>query len=113
MFEVMRFAVEQINNSTTILPNITLGYEIFDFCLHNQNFPSILDFISDNRRINISNKLNKHNVIGLVGPYGSTETLAIAPLFMMDLIPMVCIPINKSAFNWVFLYFISHNITTK
>ncbi|KAF7695056.1 hypothetical protein HF521_006779 [Silurus meridionalis] len=89
MFEVMRFAVEQINNSSTILPNISLGYEIFDFCLHNQNFPSILDFISDNGRINVSGKENKHNVIGLVGPYGSTEALAIAPLFMMDFIPMI------------------------
>ncbi|GAA6112023.1 taste receptor type 1 member 1-like [Tachysurus ichikawai] len=89
MFEVMRFSVEQINNSTTILPNVTLGYTIFDFCLYNQNFPSILDFISDNGHINVSEKENKHNVIGLVGPYGSTEALAIAPLFMMDLIPMI------------------------
>ncbi|KAI5621965.1 taste receptor, type 1, member 2, tandem duplicate 2 precursor, partial [Silurus asotus] len=89
MFEVMRFAVEQINNSSTILPNVSLGYEIFDFCLHNQNFPSILDFISDNGRINVSGKENKHNIIGLVGPYGSTEALAIAPLFMMDFIPMI------------------------
>lgn len=91
MFEVMRFAVEQINNSTIILPNISLGYEIFDFCLYNQNFPSILDFISDNGKINVSANEDKHNVIGLIGPYGSTEALAIAPLFMMYLIPMVCI----------------------
>lgn len=91
MLEVMRFAVEQINNSTTILPNISLGYKIFDFCLYNQNFPSILDFISDNGQINVSAKENKNNVIGLIGTYGSTEALAIAPLFMMDLIPMVCI----------------------
>ncbi|XP_062854597.1 taste receptor type 1 member 1-like [Trichomycterus rosablanca] len=91
MLQVMRFAVEQINNSTTLLPNISLGYEIFDFCLNNQNFPSILDFISDNNRIKVqaSFEENKHNVIGLVGPYGSSESLAIAPLFMMDLIPMI------------------------
>ncbi|XP_053092063.1 taste receptor type 1 member 1-like [Pangasianodon hypophthalmus] len=89
MFEVMRFAVEQINNSTTILPNITLGYEIYDYCLKTRSFPSILDFISDKGRINVSAKKSKHNVIGLVGAYASSQSMSVAPLFMMDLIPMI------------------------
>lgn len=95
MFEVMRFAVEQINNSTSILPNIYLGYEIFDFCLYKQNFPSILGLISDNGRINVSANENKHNVIGLVGAYASSQSMSVAPLLMMDLIPMVCISSEK------------------
>ncbi|XP_053480519.1 taste receptor type 1 member 1-like [Ictalurus furcatus] len=108
MLEVMRFAVEQINNSTTILPNISLGYEIFDFCLYNQNFPSILNFISDNGRINVSAKENKHNVIGLIGPYGSTEALGIAPLFMTDLIPMISYAASSSDLSnkWVYPSFL-------
>lgn len=99
MFEVMRFAVEQINNSTAILPNVTIGYEIFDFCLKTQNFPSILDFISDNGRINVSAKEMKHNVIGLVGAYASSQSMTVAPLFMMDLIPMVSISSEIQCFR--------------
>ncbi|KAK3565684.1 hypothetical protein QTP86_014045 [Hemibagrus guttatus] len=99
MFEVMRFAVEQINNSTTILPNITLGYEIFDYCLKTRSFPSILEFISDNGRINLSTKENKHNVIGLVGAYASSQSMSVAPLFMMDLIPMILNYLRKLSFT--------------
>ncbi|TSL97294.1 Taste receptor type 1 member 1 [Bagarius yarrelli] len=89
MFEVMRFAVEQINNSTGILPNIQLGYEIFDYCLKTRSFPSILHFIADNGELKVSGKENRHNVIGLVGAYASSQSMSVAPLFMMDLIPMI------------------------
>ncbi|XP_017322619.1 taste receptor type 1 member 1 [Ictalurus punctatus] len=108
MLEVMRFAVEQINNSTTILPNISLGYEIFDYCLKTRSFPSILYFISDNGRINMSAKENKHNVIGLVGAYASSESVSVAPLFMMDLIPMISYASSSYSLSnkWVYPSFL-------
>lgn len=86
----MRFAVEEINNSTLILPNVTLGYELLDFCSNVLNLPTVLDFISRNGSIDIDDKeeyLSK--IIGIIGPYGSEDTIIIAPLFMMHLIPMV------------------------
>ncbi|XP_016329122.1 taste receptor type 1 member 1-like [Sinocyclocheilus anshuiensis] len=91
MLQVMRFAVEEINNSTTLLPNVSLGYEIFDYCSNTKNFNSVLRFISKNGSIKPKEKLNNYQpkVIALTGPYGSTRTMTIAPLFTMDLIPMV------------------------
>ncbi|KAK1786990.1 hypothetical protein P4O66_017361, partial [Electrophorus voltai] len=100
-FEVMRFAVEEINNSSTLLPNVSIGYKIFDICYYIQNLPSYLDFISLNGQIKVepNSKDYRHNVIGLVGPYGSEEALAVAPLFMMDLIPMLLQNVKRSNFT--------------
>lgn len=94
----MRFSVEEINNSTSLLPNVTLGYKIFDHCSDTQNFPGIFNLISVNGLIQPwdgslkdGSLKNASKVIAVVGTYTSTETLTVAPLFMADLIPMVSI----------------------
>ncbi|XP_073326999.1 taste receptor type 1 member 1-like [Pagrus major] len=103
-FQVMRFSVEEINNSTNLLPNVSLGYEIFDHCSDTQSFPGILNLISVNGMIQPWREPNKNlskvsKVIAVVGTYVSTETRTIAPLFMMNLIPMVSYGASSSIFS--------------
>lgn len=87
----MRFTVDEINNSTSLLPNVTLGYEMFDHCSDTLSFPGILKLVSVNGQIQPwaepNTKLSK--VIAVVGPFTSTQSLTAAPFFMADLIPMV------------------------
>ncbi|XP_069383238.1 taste receptor type 1 member 2-like [Paralichthys olivaceus] len=100
----MRFAVEEINNSTNLLPNVSLGYDIFDQCSEFQNFPGIFNLISFNGSIKLLGEKHENifkmiKVVGLVGPFSSTETVTVAPLFMLDFIPMVSYGASFSAFS--------------
>ncbi|XP_063063872.1 taste receptor type 1 member 1-like [Engraulis encrasicolus] len=97
----MRFAIEEINNSTSILPNVTLGYQIFDHCTAVQTFSSSLQLLSRNNSIQARQSYNQHlpNIIGLTGPLTSSESITLAPLFMVDLIPVVSYGASSSVLS--------------
>ncbi|XP_023283330.1 taste receptor type 1 member 1-like [Seriola lalandi dorsalis] len=106
-FQLMRFSVEEINNSTNLLPNVSLGYEIFDHCSDIQNFPGIFNLISVSGLIQPwgephkqhGHESNVSRVIAVVGPFSSTQALTVAPLLMADLIPMVNYGSSSSIFS--------------
>ncbi|KAK5863355.1 hypothetical protein PBY51_000392 [Eleginops maclovinus] len=100
-FQLMRFSVEEINNSTNLLPNVSLGYEIFDHCSDLHNFPGILQLLSVNGLIKPWGEQHKNpsKVKAVVGPFSSTNTLTVAPLFMRNLIPLVSYGAASSALS--------------
>ncbi|XP_023126644.2 taste receptor type 1 member 1-like [Amphiprion ocellaris] len=106
-FQIMRFSVEQINNSTNLLPNVLLGYEIFDHCSDTQSFQDVLKLISVSGLIHPwgephqqqAQKSKNSTVIGVAGPFTSTFCLTVAPLLMADLIPMVSYGASSSVFS--------------
>lgn len=83
--------MEEINNSTTLLPNVSIGYEIFDYCADILSFPAVLRLSSASHFIKTWHKLEhiQSKLMAVVGPFTSTQTLTAAPLFMDDFIPMV------------------------
>uniref|UniRef100_A0A672FFV1 Taste receptor type 1 member 1-like n=1 Tax=Salarias fasciatus TaxID=181472 RepID=A0A672FFV1_SALFA len=97
-FQVMRFAVEEINNSTSLLPNISVGYILFDQCSDRYSFPSMLNLISVAGLLDPWGDLPK-NLMAVIGSYTSSKTMSVAPLFMMDLIPMISYSASASAFS--------------
>ncbi|KAK7884859.1 hypothetical protein WMY93_027982 [Mugilogobius chulae] len=101
-FQMMRFGVEQINNSTQTLPNVTLGYEIFDHCSDTRIFPGIFDLISVNDSVKPwpgPQGQNIPKIISMVGTFSSTRARTIAPLITMDFIPMVNYGSSSSTFS--------------
>ncbi|XP_076132964.1 taste receptor type 1 member 1-like [Alosa pseudoharengus] len=102
----MRFAIEEINNSSTLLPNITLGYHIIDHCTDTHNFPDILHLFSANGSAKVM-QIFKHyhsQVISFIGAFSSTETITLAPMFMTDLIPMVSYGASSSTLSDKLVY---------
>uniref|UniRef100_A0A6D2X0F5 Taste 1 receptor member 1 n=1 Tax=Takifugu rubripes TaxID=31033 RepID=A0A6D2X0F5_TAKRU len=100
-FQLMRFSVEEINNSSDLLPDVSLGYEIFDICSDLQSFPGVLKQISVDGSVQAwaGSHVSLSKVIGVVGPFSSTQTLTVAPLFMVDFISMVSYGASSSVFS--------------
>ncbi|XP_073524765.1 extracellular calcium-sensing receptor [Phyllobates terribilis] len=94
--QAMIFAIEEINNSTTLLPNITLGYRIFDTCnTVAKALEATLSFVAQNKidSLNLDDFCNcsEHmpSTIAVVGATGSGISTAVANLLGLFHIPQV------------------------
>lgn len=94
----MIFAIEEINSSPALLPNMTLGYRIFDTCnTVSKALEATLSFVAQNKidSLNLDEFCNcsEHipSTIAVVGATGSGISTAVANLLGLFYIPQVLV----------------------
>ena len=98
--EAMVFAVEQINNDSKLLPNITLGYDITDTNLTNRRaMKTTLDYVNVHKFAFMNPTLNESclilppnpfsPVVAVVGTGNSRSSILVSNLLEVEDIPLV------------------------
>ncbi|XP_062861011.1 extracellular calcium-sensing receptor-like [Trichomycterus rosablanca] len=87
---VMKLAVEEINNSSVLLPNHTLGYKIFDSCAY--------PLLAQRAALAVMNGLNEADrpmcsnaspMLAIIAESGSTESIVVSRILQPFRIPMI------------------------
>ncbi|XP_042339366.1 extracellular calcium-sensing receptor-like, partial [Plectropomus leopardus] len=90
--QVMVFAIEEINKNTNLLPNVTLGYSLYDSCnALGIGFRAALSLASGREeQIKLDeNCTGNPPVVGIVGDASSTRSIAISSVLGLYRVPMV------------------------
>ncbi|XP_078415310.1 taste receptor type 1 member 3-like [Cetorhinus maximus] len=102
--QAMKFAIEEINNSSTLLPGVTLGYNIQDTCLKSTvAMQSAISFLTpkNGNRFEMKCDYTDHStrVLAVLGPSTSELSRVIAQLFNFLLIPQINYAASSNLFN--------------
>ncbi|XP_041068198.1 taste receptor type 1 member 1-like [Carcharodon carcharias] len=92
-FQTMRFAIEEINNSSSLLPNVTLGYEIFDDCEISIDIQGAFAFVSrpPEYAVEIAQFEYKyqHLATAVIGPLESDAAIITASILSLFGVPQI------------------------
>lgn len=88
----MAFAIDEINRNSKLLPNVTLGYSIYDNCVKlSIGFRAALSLISGQDEKILLSETCKGGppVLAIVGDSSSTRSIAISTVLGLYRVPMV------------------------
>ncbi|XP_072465192.1 taste receptor type 1 member 2 [Notamacropus eugenii] len=92
LMQAMRFAVEEINNDSRLLPGLLLGYEMVDVCYVTNNIQPILYFLAkENFNLPIQRDYSHYEprVVAVIGPDTSESVTTVSNLLSLFLLPQI------------------------
>ncbi|XP_040843638.1 taste receptor type 1 member 2 [Ochotona curzoniae] len=92
LMQAMRFAVEEINNQSDLLPGVQLGYEMVDVCYISNNIQPVLYFLARNDYfLPIQDDYSHYvpRVVAVIGPDNSESTITVANFLSLFLLPQI------------------------
>ncbi|XP_026086107.1 extracellular calcium-sensing receptor-like [Carassius auratus] len=89
--QTMAFAIDEINKNPNLLPNITLGYHLYDNCVRlGMAFRAAMSLISGTEKsFSNLNCTGPSPVVGIVGDPSSTPSIAISSVLGLFRVPIV------------------------
>ncbi|XP_029027450.1 extracellular calcium-sensing receptor-like [Betta splendens] len=90
--QTMAFAIDEINRNSKLLPNVTLGYSLYDNCLQLAiGFRAALTLVSGEEQQVVLHEtcVGMPPVLGIVGDSSSTRCIAISSVLGLYRVPMV------------------------
>ncbi|KAG7480152.1 extracellular calcium-sensing receptor-like [Solea senegalensis] len=90
--QAMAFTIDEINRNSNLLPNVTLGYSLYDNCIQlGIGFRAALTLVSgQEEQVTIEeNCVGTPPVLGIVGESSSTRSIAISTVLGLYSVPLV------------------------
>ncbi|KAG7497357.1 extracellular calcium-sensing receptor-like [Solea senegalensis] len=96
----MAFAIDEINRNSNLLPNVTLGYSLYDNCLEIGIGTALTLVSGQEEQVALEdNCVGTPPVLGIVGDSSSTRTIAISTVIGLYRVPLVSFYVIHS---WLF-----------
>ncbi|XP_003783898.1 taste receptor type 1 member 2 [Otolemur garnettii] len=91
LMQAMRFAVEEINNQSSLLPGVLLGYEMIDVCYVSNNIHPVLYFMAQDDFLPIQADYTYYvpRVVAVIGPDNSESVSTVASFLSLLLLPQI------------------------